>query len=102
MNLQVSKEAAAWYKEELGLHDGDYVQFFVKIYGDQGSAIHPNYSLGIIKKDPRVLSIRALEEGVTFYFDAEDQWYLNDHNLTVILENDEIVFSYERLIPTPS
>jgi uncharacterized protein YneR len=95
----MSKEAAAWYKEEMGLHDGDHVQFFVRLYGDQGQEIHPNYSLGIIKKDPRMLSIRAFEEGITFYFEAEDQWYLDDHNLTITLICNEIVFSYELSVP---
>jgi uncharacterized protein YneR len=99
MKLKITKEAAAWYKEELGLRNGDHVQFFVRLYGDQGQAIHPNYSLGIIKKDPRMLSIRALAEGIIFYFEADDQWYLEDHNLTVNLESDEIVFTYEPSVP---
>ena len=33
MNFSVSKEAAQWYIEEMGLEQNDYVHFFVKIYG---------------------------------------------------------------------
>lgn len=67
---------------------------FVRLYGDQEGGIHPNFSLGISKKSPRTISFRFEAEGIIFYFEAEDQWYLTDHNLNVTLAQNEVVFSY--------
>lgn len=46
MNLEINKEAAEWYKSEMDLEPGDYVQYDVQLYGGIPTA-HPNYSLGM-------------------------------------------------------
>ena len=44
MNIKISKEAAAWYNDELDLTPGTYLRFFVR-YG--GQSIQSGFSLGI-------------------------------------------------------
>lgn len=94
VKLTVKEDAARWYKEQLDLRDGDFLRFFAQVYG---TSIHPNYSLGITKKPPQNMAIRTMVDGVTFYFDEVDAWFLDHHALTVSLAGDgvEFVFSEE-------
>ena len=94
MKLSVSLEAANWYKTEMGLTNGDYLRFFVRIYGQ--SPIHPNYSLGIAKERPRKVGVSTEQAGITFYFEDEDLWFIEDHNLHIGLERDEIEMTYTK------
>lgn len=94
MKLTVNRDAALWYKEQLGLQEGDSLRFFAQVYG---TSIHPNYSLGITKKPPFNMAIHTEVEGITFYFEEEDAWFLADHALTVTLIDDEIDFVFTEL-----
>lgn len=91
MKLHVNADAAQWYKEELQLEEGDYLQFFAQVYG---SSIHPNFSLGIKQKSPHYMAISTTVAGITFYFEEADAWFLDDHSLKVTLANDEIEFVF--------
>lgn len=95
MNLTVTKEAAFWYKDEMGLTDGDYLRYFVKLYGGS-NPIHPNYSLGVVKQEPGNIAISQKQEGITFYFDEQDEWFIEGIELTVELQNGEAEFIFER------
>ncbi len=92
LKITVTNEAAKWYKEEMALSDGDYLQFVVRLYGQ---SIHPNYSLGIEKSDPLHISIQTEVEGIIFYFEKEDDWFIKDYHLTVSLDGDEPAFHFE-------
>lgn len=96
MKLQISKEAASWYKQELDLKDGDFVRFFVKLYGGIPT-VHPNYSLGVLKEEPKNISIQTTCDGVTFYFDEHDAWYLNEFNLNILMDDQDIRFDYSAI-----
>lgn len=91
MKLIVNEDAARWYKEELALEDGDFLRFFAQVYG---TSIHPNYSLGITRKPPQNMAIHTNVEGITFYFDEADAWFLDNHSLTVALQGDDIDFRF--------
>lgn len=94
MKITVTEEAARWYKDEMGLEDGDFLRFFVKYGGN--NPFHPNFSLGIMKQAPENISISHKQEGVTFYLEKEDEWFLEGLTLTVKLINDEAEFIFER------
>ncbi|MFA8439138.1 HesB/YadR/YfhF family protein [Pueribacillus sp. YX66] len=95
MNLTITKEAADWYKQEMNLNKGDYIRFFVKLYGG-GSSIHPNFSLGVAKEEPVNIAVSDKKGGVTFYFDEQDEWFLYGHELTIHLVNGEIEFLFDK------
>lgn len=94
MKLTVQNDAAQWYKQQLELQDGDYVRFFAQVYG---ASIHPNFSLGIKKEPPHHMAIHTSVEGITFYFEEADAWFLDEHTLTVALVDDDIDYIFKPL-----
>lgn len=95
MKLTVTRDAALWYKAEMGLTNGDFLRFFVKLYGGSNN-IHPNFSLGVVKEDPNNIAVSVKQEGITFYFDEQDEWFIEGIELTVELKNGEAEFIFER------
>ncbi|MRG87811.1 HesB/YadR/YfhF family protein [Salinibacillus xinjiangensis] len=92
--LSVSQEAAKWYMDEMDLEKGDYVQFFVKLYGGIPT-VFPSYFLGISEGIEGNIAIQDEVEGITFYFNKEDSWFLDDHDLKVELKGDDPEFIFE-------
>lgn len=95
MQLTVSSEAARQYIEDMELETGSYIRFVVRLYGQ--SSIHPNYSLGISKEPPRQIAIQSIAEGITFYFDEQDVWFLKNYHLQVVAEQGDIEFVFVEL-----
>lgn len=93
MKLVVTESAAKWYKQELALQDGDFIRFFVKLYGGN-SSIHPNFSLGISKEEPGSIAVSDKKAGITFYFDEQDEWFIEKHELIVDFKNGDIQFKF--------
>lgn len=94
MKLTVTKDAALWYKNEMGLEDGDFLRFFVKYGGN--NQFHPNFSLGVVKQEPENIAISQKQEGIMFYFEKQDEWFIEGIELTVGLQNGEAEFIFER------
>lgn len=80
-NIQVEASAASWYKQELGLADGDALRFYVYL-GGSGSVV-PGFSLGVSKEVPRAAQTRHIAEGVLFYMEDDQLWYLDGKDLHV-------------------
>ncbi|MGR7945242.1 MULTISPECIES: HesB/YadR/YfhF family protein [unclassified Paenibacillus] len=81
MNLVVEQAAARWYKEQMGLSDGDSLRIFVRL-GGCGS-VHPGLSLGITKEEPRNAGLKHLVEGITFYLEDDNLWYVDNKELRI-------------------
>lgn len=95
MSLEVTKEAADWYINELELKSGDYLRFYVKLYGGIPT-VHPNYSLGLsIGKEGEPI-VSDMVNGVTFYFNEKDSWFLDEFDLKVVLEKGEAEFIFSK------
>ncbi|CQR47467.1 Iron-sulphur cluster biosynthesis [Paraliobacillus sp. PM-2] len=93
MAFTVTEEAAQWYIDEMGLSSGDYVHFFVKLYGGIPTA-HPSYFLGVsVGKDGEMGPFKTVDE-ITFYFTKQDQWFINEFNLKVDMGNEEPSFEF--------
>ncbi len=90
MKLHVTPEAARFYKEEMDLQEGDQLCLYVKLYGS--SSAHPNFSLGIAKGMCGDSTLSATVEGITFYLDPHDEWYVQGYSLEVSCIDDEIAF----------
>ena len=95
MNIKISDEAAAWYKEELGLTSGSYLRFFVR-YG--GQSIQKGFSLGIASDPPTQIGSSVEKNGVTFYVEDKDLWFFEDYNLVISFNEklNEPEFEYEK------
>ncbi|WP_085992651.1 HesB/YadR/YfhF family protein [Oceanobacillus senegalensis] len=94
MKLQVNEEAAKWFIEEMGLEKGDMVQFFLKIYGGIPT-VHPNYFLGISYGENGKIAIQQEVQGITFYFNEKDAWFLDEYNMKVQLGKGEPEYFFE-------
>ncbi|OWA33848.1 hypothetical protein B9G55_21180 [Saccharibacillus sp. O16] len=96
MSLNVTPQAADWYKKELGLQSGDYIRFYARY--SNTSDIHPGFSLGITTESPNRPGLTQSTEGITFYMEEKDLWYLEGYrlNVTYLPEHDDILYGYER------
>lgn len=95
MSLKVSKEAAEWYKNEMDLEQGDYVRYYVQLYGGIPT-VHPNYSLGMSIGKEGNIAIKDVVEGITFYFGDDDSWFLEEFDMEVVLEKEELAFKFRK------
>ena len=96
MSLNITQQAADWYKKELGLQSGDYIRFYARY--SNTSDIHPGFSLGIATEEPNNPGLTQDSEGITFYMEEKDLWYLDGYrlNVTYLTEQDDILYAYER------
>ncbi|MFB1051059.1 HesB/YadR/YfhF family protein [Paraliobacillus sp. JSM ZJ581] len=93
MAFTVTEEAAAWYINEMSLDSGDYVHFFVKLYGGIPTA-HPNYFLGVSVGKDGEIGTSDIVKGITFYFTQQDKWFLEDFDLKVDMGEEEAIFDF--------
>ncbi|CAM4333846.1 MULTISPECIES: HesB/YadR/YfhF family protein [Paenibacillus] len=97
--IHVSSEAAAWFKKELGLQEGQAVRFFARY--SAGGKLHPGFSLGIDVDQPVSPGIKSEVEGITFYMEDQDLWYLDGYHLNVTYDPQlgDIEYEYEVAAP---
>ncbi|MEF2246844.1 HesB/YadR/YfhF family protein [Paenibacillus sp. IITD108] len=81
MKLIVEQQAARWYKQEMDLSEGDSLRIFVRL-GGCGS-VHPGLSLGIAKEEPRSPGLVANVEGIQFFLEEDNVWYVEDKDLHI-------------------
>ena len=93
MKMTVTQPALEWFQSEWGFKSGDYVRVFVRYGGN--STIHEGFSLGIAKEEPKEIGMFATIEGITFYMEQDDVWYVNDKELTIDYQQktDELLFA---------
>ena len=85
MKLNISKEAANWYKEELHINEVINLRFFVR-YGGVGGKV-PGFSLGITPDTPEDIHASAEIDGITFFVEETDAWYFEESDLQIKLDN---------------
>lgn len=85
MKMNVEQAAALWYKEQMELADGDALRVFVRL-GGCGS-VHPGLSLGITKETPRNAGLRQEVEGITFFMEEDNLWYVGDKELRISFDS---------------
>ncbi|NME99429.1 HesB/YadR/YfhF family protein [Aneurinibacillus aneurinilyticus] len=92
MKLTIDPAAIQWFRKEMDIKKGDAVRFFARMGGC--STVQSGFSLGVAKEQPKEIGISAEQDGITFFIEKEDVWYLDDSELTVTynVERDEIEF----------
>lgn len=93
MSFEVTKEAAAWYQSEMDLEEGDFVQYYVQLYGGIPTS-HPNYSLGMSVGEEGKVAVKDVVDGITFYFNEDNVWFLNEFNMTVDVKDGDLDFIF--------
>ncbi|MFC3038854.1 HesB/YadR/YfhF family protein [Virgibacillus xinjiangensis] len=95
MEIQISKEAAKWYKREMDIEeDSTSLRFYVR-YGGMGGNI-PGFSLGVKESIPENPHTSKKVEGLQFFIESNDAWYFDgkDLKITYSRKNDEPQFKY--------
>jgi uncharacterized protein YneR len=95
MEIVLSDSALNWFKEEIGLKNGDKVRFYPQFYGN--SPIQPGYSLAFSKDTtPNNIAVQTEKDGILFFVEDDDLWFFKDHNLHIDYneKDDEVEFSY--------
>lgn len=92
MNMTVTSAAITWFRQEWGCQVGDTIRFFVR-YGGV-STIQDSFSMGISKEQPNEAGMSTVVDGITFYMEQGELWYMNGRDLIVdyLPETDEVDF----------
>ncbi|MEH7402891.1 HesB/YadR/YfhF family protein [Gottfriedia acidiceleris] len=94
MKITISEDALKWFQDEMNVKEGDTIRFFARYGGN--STIHKGYSLGVTKEQPVDIGESITIDNVVYFINETDLWYFKDHNLSVIVnENNELHFDYE-------
>lgn len=87
MRIVVEQPAAQWYKREMALTEGDFLKLFVRL-GGSGS-IQPGFSLGVTRDTPRNLGLHYSVEGIIFYMEEDNLWYLDNKELHISYDEQQ-------------
>lgn len=82
MKLEVSKDVAQWFINEMDLVKGDSIKFFGKVYGENG------FSFALDKVEPSRPQLELVVEGINFYIEKSDAWFFLDSDLSITLDKD--------------
>lgn len=95
MKLDVTNQAAEWYKDEYEITQKTELRLFVR-YGGVGGLV-PGFSLGISIEEPDEIYTHKMIEDLTIYIEKTDAWYFDDTDLLIEFNQDlcEPEFIYE-------
>ena len=85
MEMNVSTEAANWYKTEFDLAQGAFLRFFVR-YGGEG--LIPGFSLGVKEATPDNALVRTEAATIHFFIEESDAWYFEEKQVHVSLASE--------------
>jgi|SRR5690625_3730570 len=97
MKIEISEKALQWFKDEVGLEEGDKVRFFTQIYGS--SPIQENYALAFtIDNDTSDAVVSTVSDGITFFINETDLWFFKEYDLYVEYNEvlDEVKYEYKK------
>lgn len=93
MQLTIKSEAMPFFKDEMGLSEGDALRFTSKVYGK--TQIHEGMSVAVRPETPKDdLLAETNVDGITFFINQEDKWFFEDYDLEVGYQPEEEVLSF--------
>lgn len=96
MEIKLSNEAIKWFKDEMEVQTGDWIRFYARYGG--ASPFHEGFSLGMNREQPHEVGIETIIDDIHFFIEKADEWFFNDHNLIVNVDqaSDGLNYSYEK------
>ncbi|MDV2683581.1 iron-sulfur cluster biosynthesis family protein [Alkalihalophilus lindianensis] len=82
MNLTITDAASSFYINEIPLKEGDTLRLFVRV-GGIGSG---GFSVGVIKELHQKTSYIVTKQGVDFFVNEDDFWYID--GMTIHFDED--------------
>ncbi|SFS41888.1 HesB/YadR/YfhF family protein [Marininema halotolerans] len=98
MSIEVTARALQWFQRELSLKEGDALRFDVRYDDAHSSGRNPHgFSLRLTMEKPRRPGIKTIVEGITFYIEEDELWFLDGNSLRVDydVEDDELLYEIE-------
>lgn len=94
MKIVVSDEALAWFEREMEIESGDAIRFYARYGGS--SKFHDGFSLGMNREEPSDTEVVTTINNVKFFIEKNDEWFFNNHDLHVLVDNtsDELTYEY--------
>lgn len=94
--ISLTKEALAWFKEDMDAQPGEAIRFFARYGGS--SPIHEGFSIGVTKEQPDEAVVQIVQDDILFYIEHRDLWYFDEHDLHVHIDPTlgELTYSYEK------
>lgn len=82
MKLIITDEASKWFKNELGLQDGNGIKFYGKVYGF--TEVHHGFSPAFNREDKPIEPIlEEVKDGINYHIDGLDEWFFKGLVTTV-------------------
>lgn len=96
MNIVLTDAAIKWFHEEMEVQQGDYIRFYARYGGS--SPFHEGFSLGMTREQPHDIGVETSEDGIHFYIEAADEWFFNEHDLHVHVNEalGELAYDYKK------
>lgn len=92
MHLRVTAEAIQRFQSDWGYTAGDTVRIFVRYSGFSASG---PYSFGIMKDQPQHPAVSETVEGITFFMEQNDLWFLDNRELVLDANGEDIVIVHD-------
>lgn len=98
VSFTLTETAARWFMREMQLQPGDHVKFYVRYGGMNGPG--NGFSLGVRAADPVHMGEKVVIDGITFFMEQDDLWYLEDHHVTIKHneQTDDIEYVYRKAV----
>jgi uncharacterized protein YneR len=88
----MSEETAEYIIKDLQAVAGNKIRFFVRLGGC--STAQEGFSLGINKDTPKHPAVVLDIQNHEFFIEDDDEWFFDQNDLTVSVEEDEIKFKF--------
>lgn len=94
MKIILTDAAMQWFKEEMEVEQGDLIRFYARYGGT--SPFHEGFSLGMNRETAHEIGVSSARDGVTFYIERADEWFFDEHDLIVEVNEQvqELIYRY--------
>lgn len=92
MQINVTKEAADFYKKEMNLGEDDVLWLFVRV-GGIGSG---GFSVGVANELPDLEAVSFVISDVHFYITEADVWYFEGMKIDFNTDIEDITFTHAK------
>ncbi|WP_311295019.1 MULTISPECIES: HesB/YadR/YfhF family protein [unclassified Paenibacillus] len=87
--MMVTNAAVACFQRDWEYRKGDFIRIYVRYSGGGEDA----FAFGITKDEPQYPVNTYVGDGITFFMEENDAWYLDGRNLTIDCLHGDIVFA---------
>lgn len=96
MKIIISDAAKLWFQTEMDVETGQAIRFFARYGGS--SPLHDSFSLGMTIDQPEEPVLQTTIDGVLYYIEERDQWFLDGHDLYVSVNEklNELKYEYKK------